>query len=73
MNQRSRLQRLAGLFPGHIAMSEAVEFLINQRHELLKRALVTRAPGSEQACHLVLRWRGRSLETAIHSHRAPDR
>lgn len=72
MNQGGRLECLPGLLPSHIAMSQAMEFLINEWHELLKSALVARAPGSEQACHFVLRCRGSCLLTPIHTRHALD-
>src|SRR5262249_20286421 len=35
MNERRRLKRLSGRFPGHLARRQTAQFLVNQRKQLL--------------------------------------
>ena len=53
MNQGCGLQCLARLLTGHISPRQAVEFVINQRHQLQQCGLVARRPGVQQACNVV--------------------
>ena len=46
-----RLQRVAGTFASHIAMSQFPEFAINDRCQAFECALISRTPGAQQLCH----------------------
>src|SRR6476661_7379352 len=49
MNQRGGLKSVARLLRGHVPPGQAMEFAIDNRHELLERTIVARSPGLEQA------------------------
>ena len=54
VEQRGRLQRVAGAFPAHIMMRQPVQFGLHQRDQLLERSLVSAAPVAEQLGDLFL-------------------
>jgi hypothetical protein len=54
-------------------VSQAVEFVIDERHQLLKGLLVSRTPSQQQTCHVMLLNRGGVLGAAIHLSHTPSR
>ena len=54
IDQRRGLQCVAFSLPAHVAAGEPVQFVVNQRIQLVERGLVSVAPFSEQLGDLVL-------------------
>jgi len=42
------LQCVVGILPPHVVAGKAAEFLINGRHQLLKRTVIALTPGEQQ-------------------------
>ena len=55
IDQRGRLQRLAGPLTAHVAPGYTVQFVMDQRNQLIERCLLTVAPGQQQSSNF-LRW-----------------
>jgi hypothetical protein len=53
IDQGGRLESVARALALHIAVSEAAEFIINNRRQPLERAVVSIAPGAEQRAYVV--------------------
>jgi hypothetical protein len=47
VNERGSLQRVTGRFLLHVVVSEPVQFLIHNRHQLIARGFISAAPGFE--------------------------
>ena len=63
MHQGGGLQGLAGPFPRHVAMGQAVQFLVNQGHQALESPVISRSPSLQQAGDFVGRGRNRFVRT----------
>lgn len=48
VDERGRLQRVAGMFPGHVPVRAPVQFLVDERGQLLEGLLVAITPGSQK-------------------------
>src|SRR6476469_1493056 len=58
IENRGRLQRVAGPLPAHVMVSEPVQLRMHQRKQLLQRSVVSVAPLAEQFGHRLSRgWR----------------
>ena len=53
MDQRRSLQHMARLLPPHVLMRQPVQFVINQRRQLLQRTTVPVTPLPQQQSHIV--------------------
>src|SRR5947208_1163161 len=53
IHQGSRLERVAWVLALHVAVSQAAEFVINNRREPLERALVSIAPGAKERAYFL--------------------
>jgi hypothetical protein len=53
VDESSSLQGVLAMFTTEVAMRQAVEFLINERHQLLKRPHITSSPGDEQLGYII--------------------
>jgi hypothetical protein len=56
VDQGGGLQAVVGAFPFPVMPSQAAEFVINDRRELIERGLVPGTPGPEQSADLMLNW-----------------
>jgi hypothetical protein len=56
MHESGGLKGMVASLPLQVLAGETAQFLVNQRHQLLGRFLITRAPPAEKFRHI---WRGR--------------
>jgi hypothetical protein len=52
VNQGGRLEGVVGPFASHIAMGQAPKFFVNDWGQLVKRVLISIAPGAEKTADL---------------------
>jgi hypothetical protein len=64
VENRGRLQRVAGSLPAHVMVGEPVQFRMHQREQLSQRSLVSAAPLAEQLGDCLLCGSGRRHEAS---------
>src|SRR5882757_4466695 len=62
MDQSRCLQCVTGALTLHVLMGQPMQFLINERHQLIARSLIAITPGNKELGH---RWRGCHADHAL--------
>ena len=58
VDQRAGLQRVSGALPPQVAVRQAMQFLVNQRHQPVERRAIPAAPGGKQLRNFLCWLRG---------------